>query len=58
MAAAASVLLVALQLTGQPRTDFYSATYLETLMAQSEAELAPVDLAGVLPEAAPEQPQR
>lgn len=57
-AAAASVLLVVLQLAGQPRADFYSATYVETLMAQTEAEMAPIELAGVPAEAPLELPQR
>lgn len=46
-AAAASVLLVALQMFSRPAPDFYSATYVETLLAQTDAELAPAELAGV-----------
>ncbi len=57
-AAAASVLLVILQLAGQPRQDFYSATYVETLMAQTEAELAPADVAGIVPDLPMEPPER
>lgn len=57
-AAAASVLLVVYQVSSRPRVDFYSATYVETLMAQTEAELAPVELAGLSAEAPPEQPQQ
>lgn len=57
-AAAASVLLVVYQVSSQPREDFYSATYVETLMAQTETELAAVELAGVAVEASAEQPQR
>lgn len=57
-AAAASVLLVALQLTSRPQEDFYSGTYVETLMAQTEAEMAPAELAGLAAEAPGEQPQR
>ncbi len=57
-AAAASVMLVVYQVSTQPRADFYSATYVETLMAQTEAELAPVELAGVAVEPPAEQPQQ
>lgn len=44
-AAAASVLLVALQMASRPAPDFYSATYVETLLAQTEAEVISADLA-------------
>lgn len=57
-AAAASVLLVVYQVSTKPHVDYYSGTYVETLMAQTEAELAPVELAGVAMEAPSEQPQR
>lgn len=57
-AAAASVLLVVYQVSTRPAEDFYSATYVETLMAQTEVELTPVEMAGVTVEAPPEQPQR
>lgn len=59
-AAAASVLLVALQMTSRSAPDFYSATYVETLLAQTDTELVPVELAGVpAPDAAPaETPER
>lgn len=57
-AAAASVLLVLYQVSAKPRVDFYSATYVETLMLQTDAEMAPVELAGVAVEAPAEQPQR
>lgn len=46
-AAAASVLLVALQMARRPAPEYYAATYVETLLAQTDAELAPVELAGV-----------
>jgi len=54
------VLLVALQMVNRPGADFYSATYVETLLAQTEAELAPVELAGLpVGEVPPvEQPER
>ncbi len=55
-AAAASVLLVVYQVSSRPQPDFYTATYVESLMAQTEAELAPVELAGMAAEAPPEQP--
>lgn len=48
-AAVASVLLVALQMASRPAPDYYAATYVETLLAQTDAELAPVELAGVPP---------
>ncbi|MFZ5926570.1 MAG: hypothetical protein ACOYX1_03885 [Acidobacteriota bacterium] len=57
-AAAASVMLVVYQVSTQPRVDFYTATYVETLMAQTDAELAPVELAGVAVEPPVEQPQQ
>jgi len=46
-AAAASVLLVALQMIQRPAADFYSATYVDALLAQTETELAPVEVAGL-----------
>ncbi|MCS7042440.1 MAG: hypothetical protein N2036_12090 [Bryobacteraceae bacterium] len=46
-AAVASVLLVALQMAARPAPDYYSSTYVESLLAQTDAELAPVELAGV-----------
>jgi hypothetical protein len=59
-AAAASVLLVALQMVHRPGADFYSTTYVETLLAQTEADLAPVEVAGLpVEDAAPaEHPAR
>lgn len=56
-AAAASVLLVALQLGSRQQPDFYSGTYVETLMAQTEAEIAPDEWAGLATDTLPEQPQ-
>jgi hypothetical protein len=52
------VLLVAFQVSSRPAPDFYSGTYVETLMAQTDADLAPVELAGVAADAPVEQPQR
>ncbi len=57
-AAAASVLLVALHLGSRQQADFYSGTYVETLMAQTEAEIAPAELAGLALEAPAEHPGR
>lgn len=52
-AALASLLFVLLQVSTRPSVDFYSATYLETLLAQTETEVTPVEVAGL---GAPEPP--
>jgi hypothetical protein len=57
-AAAASVLMVAFQVSSRPAPDFYSGTYVETLMAQTDTDLASVELAGVAADVPVEQPQR
>ncbi len=57
-AAAASVLLVALQLGSGSKADFYAGTYVETLMAQTEAEMAPAEFTWLVAEEPAEHPGR